>query len=102
MTEYTYEPYRPETYGGKMFTITPAEGEPFLVSTATGEDQIPELVEHRLNPPPQQPYPPPGPPVPTQEQAIAFDHENRLRSLEGQPPLTVEDFAKRVATLTVK
>jgi hypothetical protein len=31
---------------------------------------------------------------PTVEQEIAFDHENRLRELEGQPPLTFEDFAE--------
>lgn len=34
----------------------------------------------------------PGP-EPTPEQEILFDHENRVRALEGQPPLTQEDFA---------
>ena len=36
------------------------------------------------------------PPAPTQEQQILYDHENRLRSQEGKPPLTVEDFAKKM------
>ena len=31
------------------------------------------------------PPPPPG-------QEVAFDHENRIRALEGEPPLTLEDF----------
>ena len=46
------------------------------------------------------PYvPPPTPePAPTPEQTILFDHENRVRALEGQPPLTVEDFVAGAAT----
>ena len=36
------------------------------------------------------------PPAPTQEQAVLFDHENRLRGMEGTPPLTLEDFAKKM------
>ena len=40
------------------------------------------------------PYVAPEPvaPTPTPEQQILFDHENRIRSQEGQPPLTVADF----------
>lgn len=40
------------------------------------------------------PYVPPEPvpPAPTPGEEIAFDHENRLRVLEGVPPLTLEDF----------
>ena len=40
------------------------------------------------------PYVPPvvPEPVPTPEQTILFDHENRVRALEGQPPLTSSDF----------
>jgi hypothetical protein len=38
--------------------------------------------------------PPPAPPTP--EQQILFDHENRLRTQEGTPPLTLEDFAKKL------
>ena len=37
------------------------------------------------------PYVPPSP-NPTSEQTILYDHENRLRAQEGQPPLSVEDF----------
>ena len=40
------------------------------------------------------PYVPPPevPPQPTQEQTLLYEHENRIRGLEGQPPLSVEDF----------
>jgi hypothetical protein len=41
------------------------------------------------------PYvPPPPPPAekPAAQDAVLFDHENRLRALEGQPPLTLADF----------
>ena len=43
------------------------------------------------------PYVPPEPAAaqPSDAQVIAFDHENRLRTLEGQPPLTLEDFTTR-------
>ena len=42
------------------------------------------------------PYvPPPVAPLePTVEQEIAFDHENRLRVLEGQPPLEFNEFVE--------
>jgi hypothetical protein len=36
--------------------------------------------------------PPVTEPVPTPEQAVLFDHENRVRALEGQPPVTFEEF----------
>jgi hypothetical protein len=36
--------------------------------------------------------PEPMPPTPTEAQALAFDHENRILALEGQPPLTMADF----------
>jgi hypothetical protein len=39
--------------------------------------------------------PPPEPAPPTPEQEVLFDHENRLRSMEGQPPLTQEEFASQ-------
>jgi len=63
---YTYAPHQPEVYDGKVFLVTMDEGEPppFLVSTANGESEIPALVEHHLNPPPQAPYPPAPPPAP--------------------------------------
>ena len=42
------------------------------------------------------PYVPPEPAQaePTPEQQVLFDHENRLRSQEGLPPMTVEDFVE--------
>ena len=47
------------------------------------------------------PYVPPEevPPQPTQEQELLFEHENRILALEGQPPLSQEDF---VSSLTNK
>ena len=36
--------------------------------------------------------PPPPEPMPTTEQQILFDHENRVLALEGKPPITAEDF----------
>jgi hypothetical protein len=40
------------------------------------------------------PYVPPEPveQTPTAEQALLFDHENRIRAFEGTPPLSMEDF----------
>jgi hypothetical protein len=38
--------------------------------------------------------PPPEPPPPTNEQLILFDHENRLREFEGEPPLELGEFIK--------
>ena len=40
------------------------------------------------------PYVPPEPaaPEPQPETTVLYDHENRLRLLEGQPPLTLQDF----------
>jgi len=47
------------------------------------------------------PYVPPEPvpDVPTAGEQLAFDHENRLRALEGQPPLSEEDFANKMMPL---
>jgi len=44
------------------------------------------------------PYVPPEtpPPQPSNEQTIAYDHENRIRTLEGQPPLSLADFIAKV------
>jgi hypothetical protein len=38
----------------------------------------------------------PAPPTPTGEQEVLYDHENRLRSIEGAPPLTIGDFLARM------
>jgi hypothetical protein len=40
--------------------------------------------------------PEPSPPAPTSEQTILYDHENRVRALEGQPPLSLADFANKM------
>ena len=40
--------------------------------------------------------PEPVPPTPTAQQEIAFDHENRIRALEGQPPLTMADLLDKM------
>ena len=36
--------------------------------------------------------PEPVPPEPSQGQTVLYDHENRLRALEGQPPMSPGDF----------
>ena len=43
------------------------------------------------------PYVPPPevPPAPPAETTLLYDHENRLRTLEGQPPLTMQDFVNK-------
>jgi len=38
--------------------------------------------------------PPPGPPSDAEQ--LAFDHENRILTLEGKPPITAADFAAKV------
>jgi hypothetical protein len=38
---------------------------------------------------------PPSPPPPT-EDVVLYEYENRLRALEGQPPLTMADFINKV------
>ena len=44
------------------------------------------------------PYVPPEPVpmTPTPEQQILYDHENRVRALEGLPPLGAVDFVARL------
>ena len=42
-----------------------------------------------VEPPPPEPIPPPP------EDVVLFDHENRLRVIEGEPPLTLTDFLKK-------
>jgi hypothetical protein len=36
--------------------------------------------------------PPPTPPEADPQTTTLYDHENRLRAIEGQPPITVLDF----------
>jgi hypothetical protein len=46
------------------------------------------------------PYVPPEPvpPTPAPDTVVLYDHENRLRAIEGQPPLALADFLTRPAT----
>jgi len=37
-----------------------------------------------------------SPPEATSGQTIAYDHENRIRALEGQPPLALGDFVDKM------
>ena len=41
------------------------------------------------------PVPPPD--TPTPEEQILLDHENRIRSIEGHPPLTMDQFLDKAA-----
>jgi len=50
-----------------------------------------EWVEDGGVPDPYVP-PPDVPPEPTNEQTVLYEHENRIRALEGQPPLSPGDF----------
>jgi hypothetical protein len=45
------------------------------------------------------PYVPPPEvePVPTPEQELLFEHENRIRAIEGEPPLTQDEFAAKAS-----
>jgi hypothetical protein len=36
--------------------------------------------------------PEPLPPDPAPETTVLYDHENRIRAIEGQPPLTLGEF----------
>jgi hypothetical protein len=39
--------------------------------------------------------PEPVPPEPQPEAAVLYDHENRIRALEGLPPLSLKDFVEK-------
>jgi hypothetical protein len=40
--------------------------------------------------------PPSTKPSATNEQASLYDHENRIRALEGQPPMKLVDFISKI------
>ena len=49
------------------------------------------------------PYVPPPEPTPTPppaEDVVLFDHENRLRAIEGVPPLSLDQFRTQAAKAT--
>ena len=54
-----------------------------------------QWLEDGNTPDPYVEPPSPGPPGPSPEDEVLFNHENRIRAIEGQPPLTMEDFAAR-------
>jgi hypothetical protein len=39
--------------------------------------------------------PDPLPPDPAPETTVLYDHENRIRAIEGAPPLTLADFISK-------
>ena len=39
------------------------------------------------------------PPEPETQNVVFYEHENRLRALEGTPPLTLVDFVEKVAAI---
>ena len=53
-----------------------------------------QWVEAGSVPDPYVEPPPPPPPEPSIEDQVLYDHENRLRAIEGQPPLDRADFVK--------
>jgi len=40
--------------------------------------------------------PEPVPPTPAPETTVLYDHENRLRAIEGEPPLSLADFVDKM------
>jgi hypothetical protein len=38
--------------------------------------------------------PEPAPPNPSPEDEVLYNHENRIRQLEGQPPLTLQELGE--------
>lgn len=39
------------------------------------------------------------PPEPETQNVVLYEHENRLRALEGTPPLTLVDFVEKVSAI---
>jgi hypothetical protein len=37
----------------------------------------------------------PQPPIQQQQDQVLYDHESRIRTLEGQPPLTLREFMEK-------
>jgi hypothetical protein len=40
--------------------------------------------------------PPPPPPPPSPEDQVLFNHENRIRAIEGTPPLVLAEFISKL------
>ena len=41
--------------------------------------------------------PEPVPPTPSAEDQVLYDHENRIRAMEGAPPLSIGDFIDKLS-----
>ena len=54
------------------------------------------LIDGSYTPPPSAPVEPAGPGSPSPEDVVLYGHENRLRALEGQPPLDLGDFLVKI------
>ena len=66
------------------------EGEQSMFIAETLPVDVDDVVDERA------PVPPTAATAPTTEQQVLFEHENRILALEGQPPLTVDDFLQKV------
>jgi len=42
------------------------------------------------------PYVPPPPPLPSPQVVVLYNHENRLRAVEGEPPLSIGEFISKL------
>ena len=65
-----------------------------------GDDFSPGYVQWKEAGGTPDPYvePETPPPQATEGQTLAFDHENRIRALEGEPPLSVADFIAKASS----
>jgi hypothetical protein len=72
------------TVNGTYAVAQPGYAEEFL------PDDDPEVIAflETVNQPP--------PSTPPPEDVVLYNHENRIRTLEGQPPLTPEEFAAKM------
>jgi hypothetical protein len=89
---YTDDIYPPQQNGTRnaaipaaAVEITQADWTALLADQQTAR-YVNGAVTH-IAPPPAPPPPPPAP-----QDAVLFNHENRLRAIEGQPPLTLAEF----------
>jgi hypothetical protein len=72
----------------QMYATIEETGETILISAQAGLLHYDSIMASGDPIAPYQP-PPPGPEV-----QVMYDHENRLRSIEGLPPLTLVEFVK--------
>jgi len=79
------------------FPTSPNVGQKYPASPAANRDRT-EYEQWLTNGGVPNPYvpPEPAPPQPSQEATVLYDHENRLRILEGQPPVSLGDFVAKM------